>query len=353
MGPGSIPWYTTREEVRASFEFPDGLRASTSLDRHIDAASRSIDNTMSRVFYPTIGTKYFDWPSPYVLANGYYFLWLAPWDVISLTRVEIGGVELTAGNYFLRPEGVPPYTRLEVALGSQSGFLSAGSNAWQRSVSATGMFGYGNDTIAAGTIAEALDDSETGVDISDSSSVGVGDAILVGTEYMIVQSKSMLTSGQTLQTPLTASNANAVVAVTTGSAFFAGETILLDSERMQILDVAGNNLIVKRATDGTTLAAHTGSTLYAPRTLTVTRGALGSTAATHLSGAALLRHQAPSPIRQLAGAMAQDGYLQEQSGWSRTVGSGDNLRNATGAALKDLKQSVWEDYARRTRNAAV
>ena len=47
---------------------------------------------------------------------------------------------------------------------------------------------------------------------------------------------------------------------------------------MLITDIAGNNLIVKRQKSGSTLAAHTGSTIYAPRQVTITRGDLGTTA---------------------------------------------------------------------------
>src|SRR3546814_19132909 len=77
------------------------------------------------------------------------------------------------------------------------------------------------------------------------------------------------------------------VDVTDGTLFFVGELILIDSERMRIVDITGNNLTVVRAYGGATLAAHSlGADVYVSRRLTVDRGALGTTAAPHL-------HEAP------------------------------------------------------------
>ena len=65
----------------------------------------------------------------------------------------------------------------------------------------------------------------------------------------------MLATGQTLQAPGLTDRANAeTVPVTNGAAIAVGETILIDAERMLTVDIAGNNLIVKRGFDGSTLA---------------------------------------------------------------------------------------------------
>src|SRR5690606_34488219 len=131
------------------------------------------------------------------------------------------------------------------------------------------------------------------------------DLIKLGTEHMVVTGRSMLDTGQNIGADLDASNSAVTVAVTDGTAFSAGETLLIGSERMLIVDVAGNNLIVKRAWDGSVLAAHTsGADIYASRTLTVERGALGTTAATHLDNAAVSRHVVPGAVRALAVAEA-------------------------------------------------
>jgi hypothetical protein len=123
---------------------------------------------------------------------------------------------------------------------------------------------------------------------------------------------------------------------------------------MLIEDIAGNNLTVRRAWDGSTIAAHSvGATVYAPRTLTVTRGALGTTAATHLTAASVYRWDAPGPVRQLCVAEALTDLLQGRSGYARTAGAGENEREATGRGLKDLRERVYVSHGRKARTRAA
>ena len=91
----------------------------------------------------------------------------------------------------------------------------------------------------------------------------------------------MLDSTYNVQSDMTAQQNNVTISAS-GSGFNVGEVILVDSERMLIVDIAGNYLTVKRAWDGSVLAIHsTGADIYTLRLLTVTRGALGTTAGTH------------------------------------------------------------------------
>jgi len=60
----------------------------------------------------------------------------------------------------------------------------------------------------------------------------------------------------------------------------------------------------------------------------------------------------PGPIRALCRAQAIDTILQEQSGYARTVGTGDNARSDIGNTLSKLWARVEEDY-RRIRVGAV
>jgi hypothetical protein len=130
--------------------------------------------------------------------------------------------------------------------------------------------------------------------------------------------------------------------------------LLIDSERMRIDDIAGNTLIVTRAWDGSTIAAHTaGATIYAPRTLTVARGALGTTAAAHGSGSTVYRWDAPGPVRQLCVAEALTDLLQGRSGYARTAGAGENEREATGRGLKDLRDRAYTSHGRKGRVRSV
>jgi hypothetical protein len=218
-----------------------------------------------------------------------------------------------------------------------------------------GVWGYRDDSQSAGTLAEALDASETGVDVTNSAAIGVGSIIKVDDERMIVTDKSMLTTGQTLlTTALTASDASVGVNVTTGSAFAVDEMIMLDSEIMRITAISSNLLTVKRAQDGTVLAAHsTSTTIFAPRTLMVERGALGTTAATHSTAAAITCWKPPALIQRLTDAETLSILLQDSAGWGRMVGAGENARELRGAGLKDLRCVVEERYRRRLRKGTV
>lgn len=343
-------WYATRESVKGALDSAETARNNSQVDRAIESASRSVEGLLKRKFYPLTATRYFDWPD--LRRSRPWRLWLDGDELISVTSLVAGGVTIPSTDYFLEPANDgPPFTHVEIDLASSSAF-SAGSTH-QRALAVTGVFGYSADEAAAGALAEALDASETGVDVTDSAAVGVGDIIKVDSERMTVSGKSMLTTGQTLQTPLTASNAETTVAVTTGSAFAVGEVVLLDSERMLVVDVAGNNLIVKRAWDGSVLAAHTGSTIYAPRTLTVTRGALGTAAAVHSSAAAVTRHEVPGLVRELCIAEAINTIQQETSGYARTIGSGENERPAGGQGLTSIRFEARARFGRRARTAAV
>lgn len=341
--------YCSREDVKASLDVKESARANAQIDRLIKASSRAIEGLTHRFFYPWTGTKYFDWPNDQYAKTGR--LWLNQHELVSASSVTTSGTVISSADYFLEPvNSGPPYSHLDLDLGSSASFDS-GDTA-QRSIAITGVF-YQLDETTAGALAEALDSSETAIDVTDSAAIGVGHIIRVDTERMIVRGKSMLTTAQTLQTPVTASNADVIMAVTTGSAYNVDEIILLDSERMLIVDIAGNNLIVKRAWDGSVLASHTGSTIYALRTLNVIRGALGTTAASHDTASVINKHLPPPLVEQLAIAETLTALQQEGSAYARVVGSGDNQREASGKGLADLRDQVYTRYGRKVRMRAI
>lgn len=342
-------WYTTREAVKSALDVQEVARSNARIDAAIEAASRSIDGSMPgdgflrRRFYPEIRTVRLDWPN-YSHARPWR-LYLGANELVSIDTLTSGGVAIT--DYFLEPNDAgPPYDSIEINLAGSASFSAA--STFQRSTVITGTFaGCALIDNPAGALASALADTTgTSVTVTDSSLVGVGHILKCGTERMLVTGKTMATTGQTLQTPVTASTASVTLAVTTGSAYAVGETLLLDSERMLIVDIAGNNLTVRRAFDGTVLATHTGSTIYALRALTVTRGALGTTAATHLIAAALSTHAVPGLVSELCLAEALNSFEQGQAGYARVVGSGSGARQATGAGLDDIRSAAKMAYGR-------
>jgi hypothetical protein len=342
-------WYATREDVVSALEMSETSRTFAQVDRLIEAASRSVDELCRRKFFPTAGTRYIAWPDRET--GDFYRVYLGEDEVISLSSVVSGGVALT--DYFLEPQSSgPPYARLELNLGGSEA-LAVASGIGQRSLALTGVFGASADLTTVGTIAEALDASETGVDVSGGS-IGVGALLKVDSEYMQVTGRSLVDTGVTTSGALTAAkNANSVV-VSSAASFTADEVITVGAERMLITDIAGSTLIVVRGWSGSTLAAHnSGVAVYSPRTLTVLRGQLGTTAATHSTSTAVGVHTPPPLIRQLTIGIALDGMSQEQSGYARTIGTGDQQRNLSGRGLAQLTARVQAAHGAGLRKGAI
>lgn len=347
------PWYCTVEDVTRSIDIQETARAFAVVRREIGAGADKVDSLAKQTFYPWTGTRYLDWPSR-TPGSTSYRVWLdATHQLVSLASLDAGGTAIDVGDVLLEPNGAgPPYTELQLDLSSSSRF-SAGPT-FQRSLAMTGLFGFDLNEDAAGTLAAAVSSaSSTTITVSDGSTLGVGSLLRVDTERMIVTARGWLTSAQTLQTPLTASLNGVSVAVTTGSAYAVGEQVLLDSERMLVVDIAGNTLTVKRAQEGSVLATHAGSTIYVSRSLTVQRGVLGTTAATHSNGATLNAHVYPPLINELNTAEAITGIINAGAGYARTIGSGENVKEARGAGLADLRKQVKSGFARKARHYAV
>lgn len=345
-------WYTTREDVQSALDAKSSALSNAQVDRAIEAASRAVEGLLHRAFAPILAARYFDWPNHQYARP--WRLWLDENDLISVTSMVSGNTTIPASDYFLEPiNSGPPYDRVEIDMSSPSA-LSAG-DTWQRSIVITGLWGHSDDNTAVGLTTEALDNSETGVDVDGATAaqVGVGSVLKIDTERLLVTGRGTITTSQTLQSAMTAVDNVVTVAVTSGTAFAVGEVILLDAEKMIITDIAGTNLTVTRAWDGTVLAAHTGSTVYAYRTLTVVRGALGSTVASHLTAATVYRWDVPGPVRELTAAEAINNLLQSRSGYARTAGSGDNEAETKVLGLESLRKSVRVSHGRKGRIGAV
>ncbi|MFI9154491.1 hypothetical protein [Streptomyces sp. NPDC053367] len=348
------PWYATREEIKAELDVKETARANARIDRALEDASRAVEGMCHRRFYPEAGTRYFNWPDSQYGTS--WRLWLDDSELISVTTLVSGGVEIASTDYLLEPNrNGPPYSRLEIDLSSSAAF--GGGDTHQRDITITGLWGYRNDETPVGTLAEALDASETGIDVdaATSAAVGVGSLLRIDSERVIVTGRSQLDTGQTVGgSGLTAQNNSVTLTVQSGTAFAAGETILIDGERLRIDDIAGNTLVVARAWDGSTIAAHSvGATIYAPRTLTVERGALGTTAATHASSATVYRFDPPGPVRQFVIAEALNDLLQGRAGYARTAGAGEYEREVTARGLKELRERVYASHGRKARMRSV
>lgn len=346
------PVYATREDVKGALDSQEVARNNPQIDVVLEAASRSVEGLLHRVFYPTTTTKYFDWPD--LQGSSPWRLWLDQNEVITVSSLVSGSSTVTAPNYFLEPANYgPPYDRIEINLGGTNAAFSVGSTH-QRAVAVTGVFGYQIADLPAGALtAVGINTSVTSIACTDSSSIGVGSLIKVDSEYMLVTEKTMVATGQSLSGSSLASMADVTQAVGSGAAFTVGEVILMGSERMLIVDISGNNLTVKRAWDGTVLATHASSAISAPRTLTVVRGVQGSTAASHLASAVITTQGYPSLVRELCIGEALNLLLQRDSGYARTSGQGDNAVTYVGRGLDTLRHQAVAMYGRKARTRAV
>lgn len=344
--------YVTREALKAALDIHFTARNDPQVDLAIQAGTRAADNQMQRTFTPLMATRYWDWPNYQRAAP--WRLWLDAWELAAApTSVTTGGVTIPLNECFFEPvNSGPPYTYMELNRSTSATF--GGGSTPQRDIAITGTWGYNLDNASAGALASAVSTTTgTTISVTNSMAAGVGDLLQIDTEWMLLADKAMTTTGQTLQTALTAKSDDQTVSVGSGAAFSAGEVVLLDAERMLVIDISGNSLTVKRAWDGSTLATHTGSTIYAARSWTVVRGSRGTTAATHLNGAAITRFVPPSLITQLALAEAENHLLQGQSGYARTVGSADNERPISGQSLADIRKLAYQSYGRKGRMRAV
>jgi hypothetical protein len=352
-------FYTTRESVQDAFDVREAAHRSTQIDEAIASASDDIDGWLNRHKHglaPRNATRYFPWPS-FTFSRAWR-LWLDENELISVTTLTAGGTVITSSDYFLEPvNSGPPYTHIEIDLDSQAAFTNSGTH--QRAISVVGVWGINNDQKTAGTLAEALDASETAVDVSDASLVGVGDVLTIESERMLVTGRSSLSTGVNLGTALTALKSNQTIAGISGG-FNVGEVLLIGSERMKIVENNGTDLTVIRAYDGSTLAAHSiGAGLFAYRTLTVERGALGTTAATHSISTAVTKWDVPQLVRDLCKAEAITRLEQEFSAYGARVYSDEAERDSSGTevvsgrGLTDLRKSCARRYKRKFRKAAV
>ncbi|MET8766323.1 hypothetical protein [Streptomyces sp. NPDC004658] len=351
------PVYATREDVQRALDTKPTARNASQIDRALQSASRDVEHLCHRRFYPEQGIRYFDWPDSQYRPS--WRLWLDDSELISLTSITSGGVTIPLDDVLLEPNrSGPPYTRVEINIGTSAAW--GGGSTHQRDITITGLWGYRNDETTVGALAAAVSSATATtvtVDGPTAAAVGVGSVLRVDAERILVTGRTMADTGQNLGgTGLTAQQNNVAITVADGSGFAVDEVLLIESERMLIVDIAGNTLTVKRGWDGSVLAAHAaGVDIYASRTLTVTRGALGTTAATHTNGSSVVRWDAPGLVRDLVIAEAIGRLTSETSGYTRALraGEGSGERNRDNGALSALRQAVYDAVGRKARMRSV
>lgn len=343
----ATPVYCWREDVKSGLDTVATARYDTQIDRVIVASARAIDKRMRRVFYPQLDTRSFDYlDHQYSLP---WRLWLNSNELAAPpTQVLSAGVDITAGVLARNGRGdtSPPYTYLEADLSTSATFM-AGST-YQRAIKVTGPYGFGLDEIDGGAISVITSTTQTTATVSNGTLVGVGAIVRVNTERMIVTDRGMADTGQASQAVLPAGAQAVSVAVADGTLFHAGETILIDAEKMWIDTIAGNTLVVKRAWDGSVLAAHdANTTIYASRQVRLARGQLGTSAATHSANAAIGVHAPPGLIRTLNVAESMVRLGSERAGYVLAINRGELTK--IGVGIAELWGEALDSYQRKIR----
>lgn len=337
--------YVTREQVQDALHMISTARMDARIDQARLAASRDVEGHLHRTFYPWTGTRYFDQPTSGTL-------WLYENELTEITSVVSGSTTLTSADYIPRPQYGASYRWIDINYG--------GANFWtsdatpQNAVAITGTFGHPVVSRSVTTLSGSVSSSVTTLALASAVGVGTGSLLLAGSERMLVTRLSSATTGVTLAGDLTAAKGLTAVPVSDGTLIGVGERILIDSEAMAVEDIAGNTLIVERAARGTVLAAHTtGATIYAPRSATVSRGVLGTSAAAHADALAVYTLTAPSLVQELTMALTVNNIQQGLSGYSRPRGAGENRSDVTGRGVAEILEDAYTRYGRKARSRAV
>lgn len=377
------PCYSFREQAQRSLTFPDGLDQQSIMDRALESAADNIDAQLHRKFYPDDGTRRFDWPN---------FQYETPWtfslgrqDLVVLTQIQSpgnsggsGGVTIPLWQVLLEPVNKKrgfPYTRIELDRSTVAAWGTAPTP--QHSIWATGTWGFGADADQVATLAASVASGDTTVTVSDGSKCGPGDVLILGYgrgvapfpaflgtagavapytgERMICYDRAYVATGltQTGGGCTTDNAADNALAVTGSGALNAGEVVVLDQERMLILQITGGVATVRRGFDGTVLAAHSGAAVYAGRQLSVIRAELGTAAGSYSAPAAVYKHRVPALVRDISIGESVNQALQEGAGYARTVGSGEGQMPAPGVGLADKWDEAMTAYGRKARSGAI
>jgi len=376
--------YCNRDEAQRSIDLKNGLDSILALNRAMQSASENIEAQLHRKFYPWDGTLYWDWPNQGGSLGGQYAepwrMWFNDDDLTCLTGLVSGGVTIPLTAIFLLPannpaKGKPYFTYMELDR-SQSYAFGNNSQTPQLSIAGTGTWAYGADADPAGTLAASVGSSDTTITVSNGALIGAGDLMVLGYgrgaatgslpwaagiapyvgERILVTDVAAVATGLTQSgSGVTTASASDQALTWTGSGNVpnAGEIISLDQEQMLVEAVVSGIGTVRRAWNGTTLAAHSGASIYALRQLSVNRAQLGTSAVTASSGATVYRHRVPPLVRDLAIAESANQVLQEGSGYARTVGSGESAHAAPGISLMDKWDECRTRHGRKARKRAI
>lgn len=295
--------YCTLAEVIADLELP-GVRDEAKVVGYIQAASLVINKRGQFIPIADVRTFY---------GSGAPYLFVDPLLAVNLLVADL--VTLVSADYVLRPRNRHwlngPYTSIALALG----------NNWTtEDVIVTGRWGLYEATHSIGATVASQSSTSTTLTVNDASQVSPGLVMLIESEQEYVEATGTATDSTTTTNEAIDSSEDEIDVVDAAT-LHIGEIIRIDFERMKILDIVSNTLLVMRGWGNTKKVAHnTGVAVYVFRTFTVNRDVNGTVAVTH-TNAAINRYLAPQDVnylcRQIAGLMVK----KVQSGWAGKTGN--------------------------------
>src|ERR1051325_4963187 len=182
------PVYVTCEDLMRALDIKPSAYMRTEVDKACRAGSRAAEGFLHRIFYPEVLTRTFDYPET-GRGRGISELWFDERSLISLNTLVSDGISIPTGYTLLRPDGPPPYNRLELDRDSSAAF----SGGPQRAVTITGLWGYWDMEDARGTLTSSP--SIGSGSISFSAPLDVGSIVRIGQERVIITERSWGASG--------------------------------------------------------------------------------------------------------------------------------------------------------------
>lgn len=155
------------------------------------SVSRFVDEQTGRYFFPRVETRYYDVPDGTALDVRSLVVDGDLLEVITLVNGD--GVTIASSEYTLRPRNQSPYLYIRLKDSSTYYWASNSASDLHDVIAVTGIWGFHNrysDAWELGsTLAEALDTTETGTDVTSGTSFLIGDVIRFGDELAYVSNK--------------------------------------------------------------------------------------------------------------------------------------------------------------------
>lgn len=318
-----------------------GATENAKIDRLIAASSLAFERDTNSKFIPVTETRTYDIAD----AEGRCLYLDAHLISVSTLTDENGSREWTEGTHFeLEPRHAPPYTQVQALLAGA--YRWSGSTSDENAISIAGDWGYSADTESAGSLgAIVTDETDTTITVKDGSVIGVGDTLLIDSERLFVSEVADVDLAVNLSGNLAAQRTTTTVTLSGAptDAVNVGEVIRINDERMKIRAINSTTVvIVDRAWDGTTLAAHTsGDDIYIERVFSVTRGEGGTTAVTHADDTVIARYTPPLDVVTVVTEEAIAGAIREAGGAAGdAVDTGATSQQFRGINLNRIRETA-------------